>query len=213
VAAERSRLARDLHDSVTQALFSASLVAEILPQVWRRDPDEAWEGIEELRILSRSALAEMRTLLLELRPTALVETRLRELLVQLIEATTGRAQLAVEVDIEPSPSLPPMVHIAFYRVAQEALHNVVKHSGARHVSLSLRVSPPIASLPGENWRGRVVLCVSDDGQGFDQKRVGPDHLGLGFMRERAAAMGGELIIQSEPGMGTTVTLGWEGPPM
>jgi signal transduction histidine kinase len=211
VAAERSRLARDLHDSVTQALFSASLVAEVLPQVWRRDPEEAWRGIDELRVLSRSALAEMRTLLLELRPTALVETRLHDLLAQLVEATTGRALLSVDLKVDPSPILPPEVHITFYRVAQEALNNVVKHSGAGQVSVRLRVSPPVSSQHAEDWRGQLTLSVSDDGQGFEQGEVGPDQLGLGIMRERAAAMGGTLTIQSQPGQGTQVRLHWGNP--
>lgn len=209
VAAERSRLARDLHDSVTQALFSASLVAEVLPQVWQRNPQEAWQGIQELRALSRSALAEMRTLLLELRPTALVETNLHDLLVQLVEAVTGRTQVAVQLEIEPGPSLPPMVHVAFYRVAQEALNNVVKHSGADRVSVSLRMSPPFSQQRVRDWRGQVTLSVIDNGNGFDQALVGPDHLGLGFMRERAAEMGGRLTVQSQPGQGTRVFFAWD----
>jgi signal transduction histidine kinase len=117
-------------------------------------------------------------------------------------------QLAVELDLEPCPSLPPLVHIAFYRVAQEALHNVVKHSGAKQVSMRLSVSPPVSLVGSEEWEGQVTLSVSDDGQGFDQGVMGPDHLGLGFMRERAAAMGGSLTIQSERGQGTQVMLVW-----
>ena len=104
-----------------------------------------------------------------------------------------------------------MVHIAFYRVAQEALHNVVKHSGARRVSVSLRVAPPVSAQPLDEWQGQVILCVSDDGHGFDQGTVGPDHLGLGFMRERAAAMGGKLIISSQWDRGTQVMLEWGKP--
>jgi signal transduction histidine kinase len=193
---------------VTQALFSASLVAEVLPQVWRRDPEEAWQGIEELRVLSRSALAEMRTLLLELRPTTQVEPKLHVLIAQLVEATTGHGQLSVALDVQPSPELPPPVHITFYRVAQEALHNVIKHSNASHVSVSLRASPPVSSLPGEDWQGQVTLCVSDDGRGFDQGQVGREQWGLGIMRERAAAIGGRLNITSQPGQGTRVWLDW-----
>jgi PAS domain S-box-containing protein len=207
--AERSRLARDLHDSVTQALFSASLVAEVLPQVWRRDPEEALHGLEELRHLTRGALAEMRTMLLELRPAALVETRLDDLLLQLTEAVTSRAQLPVVLDLEPSPILPPDVHITFYRIAQEALHNVVKHAEAEQVGVSLRVSPPTKPQRRGDWQGEVVLRVSDDGQGFDMGQVGLDQLGLSIMRERATAVGADLTIQSWPGRGSEVVLAWE----
>jgi PAS domain S-box-containing protein len=209
--AERSRLARDLHDSVTQALFSASLVAEVLPQVWQRDPEEARQGLEELRHLSRGALAEMRTLLLELRPTALVETKLDDLLMQLTEAVTSRAQLRVVLNIDPSPTLPPDVHGTFYRVAQEALNNVVKHAEASHVTVSLQASPPVIPQRAGDWQGKMVLRVKDDGPGFDQGQVGPDQLGLGIMRERAATVGGRLTIDSQPGRGTDVVLVWETP--
>jgi signal transduction histidine kinase len=209
-AAERSRLARDLHDSVTQALFSASLVAEVLPQVWRRDPNEALEGIEELRLLTRGALAEMRTLLLELRPGVLVETRLEDLLRQLADAVTGRVQTFVTWEMEPIPALPPEVQITFYRVAQEALHNVVKHSVAGHIIGSLRASPPFSPDAAQGWQGQVILAIADDGQGFDPERVGPDQLGLSIMRERAATLGAKLSIQSRPGHGTQVSLAWQG---
>jgi PAS domain S-box-containing protein len=209
VAAERSRLARDLHDSVTQALFSASLVAEVLPQVWRRDPHEAQQGLDELRHLTRGALAEMRTLLLELRPAALMETRLDDLLRQLTEAITGRAQLLVRPDIEAVPALPPEAHVAFYRVSQEALHNVIKHAEARQVTINLCASPPFSPELADDWRGQVRLRVSDDGQGFDPNLTGTDHLGLGIMRERAEAIGATLTIESQPGQGTQVTLVWQ----
>jgi PAS domain S-box-containing protein len=208
-AAERTRLARDLHDSVTQALFSASLVAEILPQVWQRNPEEAWEGLEELRLLTRGALAEMRTMLLELRPTALVETRLEDLLWQLTEAITSRVQLVATFNIESIPALPPDVHVTFYRVAQEALHNVVKHAEAGHIVISLHASPPAAPEGVEDWRGQLILQVRDDGQGFDPGDTEPGQLGLGIMRERAEAIGAMLTITSQPGQGTQVTLAWQ----
>jgi PAS domain S-box-containing protein len=208
-AAERNRLARDLHDSVTQALFSAGLVAEILPQVWQRDPEEAWEGLEELRLLTRGALAEMRTMLLELRPTTLVETKLEELLWQLTEATTSRVELVVTSNIEPIPTLPPDVHVTFYRVAQEALHNVVKHAEASHIVISLHALPPLPAQGTDDWRGQLILQVRDDGQGFDPGGTEPGQLGLSIMRERAEAIGAMLTITSQPGRGTQVTLAWQ----
>ena len=207
-AAERNRLARDLHDSVTQALFSASLVAEVLPQVWQRDPEMGQQGLEELRLLTRGALAEMRTMLLELRPTALVETNLHDLLWQLTEAITGRTQLAAEFEIEPMPTLPPDVHITFYRVAQEALHNVVKHAEASQVTISLRVSPPISAQDDGDWQGQAILHISDNGHGIDPSHTEPGQLGLGIMRERAEAIGAMLTIEGRQDRGTQVTLVW-----
>jgi signal transduction histidine kinase len=208
-SAERSRLARDLHDSVTQALFSASLVAEVLPQVWQRDPDEALQGLEELRRLTRAALSEMRTMLLELRPTALLETDMDDLLRQLAEALTSRVQLHVSLDLEPIPTLPSDVHVTFYRVAQEALNNVVKHGAANQLIVSLRASPPLAVRSPDQWQGQVILHVSDDGQGFDPGSVVRDHLGLEIMRERAQTVGTVLTIDSQPGQGTRVSLVWQ----
>jgi signal transduction histidine kinase len=208
--AERNRLARDLHDSVTQALFSASLVAEVLPQVWDRDPVAAQEGLEELRLLSRSALAEMRTMLLELRPATLVETRLNELLRQLTEATTSRSQLQVTFNIEPSPALPPDVHITFYRVAQEALNNAVKHADADQVTVSLQASPSVSGRNVGDWQGQVTLRISDDGQGFDPEGTEAEQLGLSIMRERAGGIGADLEIDSQAGRGTRITLVWPG---
>jgi PAS domain S-box-containing protein len=208
--AERNRLARDLHDSVTQALFSASLVAEVLPQAWQRDAAAAMEGLEELRLLTRGALAEMRTMLLELRPTALVETRLHELLWQLTEATTSRAQLLVTFDIEPVPKLPAEVHVTFYRVAQEALNNAAKHAEAGQVSVSLHASPPISSQQPDGWQGQVTLQIADDGRGFAPGDSRPDQLGLNIMRERANGIGASLTIESYSEHGTRVTLVWTG---
>jgi signal transduction histidine kinase len=207
-AAERNRLARELHDSVTQALFSATLVAEVLPQVGERDPELAREGLLELGALTRGALAEMRTMLLELRPTALVETRLSDLIEQLTDAVTGRVGLLASYNIEPSPALPPDVHITFYRIAQEALNNVLKHAKAKRVNVSLVAAPPVDSEADGNWQGQIVLAVADDGHGFEQRGPGPDKLGLEIMRERAETIGAELSIESQLDEGTRVTLIW-----
>lgn len=210
VLAERSRLARDLHDSVSQALFSASLMAEVLSQVWQRDPEEALRGLEDLRRLTRGALAEMRTLLLELRPAALMRIGLDELLHQLAEALLGRTQMEVVCNLQPVPPLPVEVHMTFYRVAQEALSNVIKHSGASHVSVGLWADPPISLGQADGWQGQVLLQVDDDGRGFDAERVSTRQLGLEIMRERAEAVGATLSLASRPGQGTQVTLIWRG---
>jgi signal transduction histidine kinase/PAS domain-containing protein len=208
MADERNRLARDLHDSVTQVLFSASLVAEVLPQIWRRDPAMALASLEELRRLNHGALAEMRTMLLELRPSAVIRTPLSELLAQLTEAITSRTGLPFQLFIETTPPLPEDVHEGFYRIAQESLNNVVKHARASHVSVSLSAASQGINSNGA-WKGDIKLIVRDDGRGFTVQEEGSQHLGLGIMRERAEAIGAELSLESQPGVGTTVTLSWE----
>ena len=199
-AAERNRLARDLHDAVSQTLFSSSLIAEVLPRLWERNPEEARRRLEELRQLTRGALAEMRTLLLELRPSTLTEGALADLLRQLCEATTGRARLPVALTVDGERPLPPEVQVALYRIVQEALNNVAKHSGAAHAAVELLQGP---------WG--VELSISDDGRGFDLAAVPVSHLGLGIMRERAEAIGADLLIASEAGQGTEITVVWKDP--
>jgi signal transduction histidine kinase len=198
-SAERSRLARELHDAVTQTLFSASLIAEVLPKLWQRDQEEGLRRVEELRQLTRGALAEMRALLLELRPSTLMEAELGELLKQLAEAFTGRARIPVTTTIESACSMPAEVKVAFYRIAQESLNNVAKHANASQVFLRLRCS---------DEERKVELLVDDDGRGFDTAAVPAAHLGLGIMAERAASIGAQLVVESEPGEGTQVRVVW-----
>ncbi|MGD8487729.1 MAG: two-component regulator propeller domain-containing protein [Anaerolineae bacterium] len=211
VAAERSRLARELHDAVSQTLFSASLIAEALPTLWERDQVMGRERLATLRQMSRGALAEMRTLLLELRPTALVETSLEDLLRQLGEAVTGREGLPVTVKVEGLCNLPADLHVAIYRIAQEALNNVVKHARANQVAVSLRCT---SRTPSHEWSEaeeagmEIKLDICDDGRGFDPDQIPPDRMGLGIMRERAEAVGAQLEIVSQTGRGTRLTVTW-----
>jgi signal transduction histidine kinase len=209
-AEERNRLARDLHDSVTQVLFSASLIAEILPQIWRRNPEKGMQSLEKLRRLSRGALAEMRTMLLELRPAAMINTPLGELLAQLTEAVTSRSGLPYQLFIEPIPSLPEEVQTSFYRIAQEALNNVVKHAQANCVIVKLN-SSPISLNTTEGSRRNVELLIQDDGVGYASEGKRSDHLGLEIMQERAAAIHSTLTVESKPGYGTQVKLLWYDP--
>ncbi len=196
-AAERDRLARDLHDSVTQTLFSVNLIAGVLPRLWERNLGEARQRLGELRQLARGALAEMRTLLLELRPAVLLEMPLADLLEQLAEAITGRSQLPVTVIAEGQGTLPADVQIALYRIAQEALNNAAKHAGASRCTLAMRCDS-----------NTVSLVVRDDGRGFDALRTSQTHLGLRIMRERAEAIGATLTVTSDLGRGTTVEAAW-----
>jgi len=198
VSAERSRLARDLHDAVTQTLFSSSLIADVLPRIWEKDPEQGLERLAELRELTRGALAEMRTLLLELRPAALTDAELSELLYQLAESITGRARVPVDVCIEGDCALPVEVKVALYRIAQESLNNVAKHSGASQATVRIRCGD------------EVELTVTDDGFGFDVDSVPAESLGLGIMRERAKGIGADLSIESAAGEGTEVSVRWSG---
>ncbi|MCS7055867.1 MAG: PAS domain-containing sensor histidine kinase [Thermoflexales bacterium] len=198
VAAERSRLARDLHDAVTQTLFSVSVIADVLPRIWERNPEEGRRRLNELRQLSRGALAEMRTLLLELRPAALMEANLGDLLRQLAASINSRSGVEVDVHIEGDTELSPDVKVSLYRIAQEALNNVAKHSNAAHAKVVLSMGGGVSGGQG------VRLIISDDGCGFDTKISKPTHIGLDIMNERAAAIGARLTIHSQIGAGTTV---------
>jgi signal transduction histidine kinase len=196
--AERDRLARELHDAVTQTLFSASLIAEALPRVWEQSPESGRRGLEELRRLTRGAAAEMRTMLVELRPVALTEKPLGELLRHLTEAMSGRARVPMELSLDGNCRLPPDVQIALYRIVQEALNNIAKHASASQVSVELCCRPQ-----------RAVVSVSDDGAGFDPAEILPDRFGLGVMRERAQGIGANLNIDSQPGQGTRILVLWQ----
>jgi PAS domain S-box-containing protein len=194
---ERTRLARDLHDAVSQTLFSTSLIAEVLPKVWERNKDDGLKKLEEVRQLSRGALAEMRTLLFELRPSALTDADLNDLLHQLAESVTGRARVPVTVEINGTADVPPDVKVALYRIAQEALNNVAKHSGAGRAQVSL-----------DNQPHHIVLQVIDNGKGFDDSRGASGSFGLSNMKERADQIGAVLKIESKIDQGTEITVDW-----
>jgi nitrate/nitrite-specific signal transduction histidine kinase len=197
-AAERTRLARELHDAVTQTLFSANLIADVIPRIWRRDPEEGLQSLEELRQLTRGALAEMRTLLLEMRPESLERSNIKSLLTQLADAFVGRVRIPVDLEMNGECELTHEAKMVFYRVAQEALNNIAKHAGARQVALRLECQP-----------GQTNLTIQDDGLGFEPDSIQPDHMGISIMRERADSIGAYLRVESQIGQGTTVKLDWE----
>lgn len=198
VSAERSRLARELHDAVTQTLFSTTLTAEVLPRIWEKDPKEGQKKLAELRELTRGALAEMRTLLMELRPDALADAELKDLLRHLTNAFIARARIPIQVTMEGCVEPPLAEKIAFYRVAQEALNNIAKHSEANLATLSLTCQDEM-----------VALIVQDDGQGFDSDFApGADHFGLRIIQERAEQIGARIEISSQVGFGTRVKMVW-----
>ncbi len=200
VTAERNRIAHDLHDSVTQTLFSASMIADILPRLWKRNQQEAERRLSELRELTRGALAEMRTLLLELRPTALVNVPLNELLQQLADAIVGRARVPIQVEIQGEAELAANVRVALYRIAQEALNNVAKHAEATSATILLVTHVHQAEL-----------LIRDNGQGFAMDQISGKCLGLAIMQERADEIGAQLTIRSQPGQGTLIHASWHKP--
>lgn len=197
VLEERQSLARNLHDAVNQSLFSAGLIAEVLPRLWERDQEEARRSLEDLRRLTRGAQAEMRVLMAELRPTILTDANLGDLLLLLGNALLGRTNLLVAVTVTGEFILPAEVQVAFYRVCQEALNNVAKHAKASHVEINLKQEEAV-----------IDLRIRDDGRGFDIEQTFSGHYGLSMMRERAEAVGAQLTVTSQPGHGTELTIRW-----
>jgi PAS domain S-box-containing protein len=219
VLQERQRLAQNLHDAVNQSLFSAGLIAEVLPRLWDLDPVEARQSLEDLRRLTRGAMAEMRELLAELRPSILTDSNLGDLLRQLANGFTGRTNVPVSVTIAGEVVLPARIQVALYRVCQEALNNISKHAEASCVAIDLhydavaaRPSSPIEhpAMPEEMVVRSVEMRIRDDGRGFDRAQPMPSgHYGLGMMRERAEAVGARLTVTSRPGHGTEITVRWQ----
>jgi PAS domain S-box-containing protein len=192
---ERGHLARELHDSVTQALFSMTLLTRSVELLLRRDPDDALAKLASLRELQRDALAEMRSLIFELRPGSLADDGLVHALRTHAAAVQGRLGLPIVFTADDLERLSLDVEEALYRIAQEALHNVVKHAGARQVRLTVGAD-----------RDHVRLSVEDDGTGFDPDRTDAGHFGLTGMRARADKIGGRLEVVSSPGHGTRIEI-------
>jgi signal transduction histidine kinase len=194
-AGERARIARELHDSISQDLFSLRLLAGGLRRTLPAD-SPLYPRVEAMENTVSGTLHEMQALLLELRPVALRETGLLPALDELCRAYRDRLGIAVEADLEPI-ELDPSAEPAVLRVVQEALANAVKHARPSRVVLRAR----------GGGDGRVLLSISDDGAGFDPARAAERHgMGLDLMRERAAELGGELRVESTPGQGTTVRI-------
>lgn len=200
---ERQRLAQNLHDAVNQSLFSAGLIAEVLPRLWEQDPDEGRRSLEDLRRLTRGAQADLRLLLAELRPSTLTDAELGDLLRLLGNALAGRTNLPIHVTVtgqdalQEQRALPSDVQVALYRLCQEGLTNIAKHAGASRVDIHLQYDT-----------GAVELRIRDDGRGFDLEQNLPGHYGLSMMRERATAVGATLSITSQPGHGTEIVIRW-----
>jgi PAS domain S-box-containing protein len=190
---ERQRLARDLHDSVSQVLYGITLGSQAALEALahHEQHDAAVDACAYVLSLAEAGLAELRALIFELRPESLANEGLVVALERQAAAARSRHDLQVVVDLGAEPELPLVVKEALYRIVQEGMHNTVKHARARSIRLSL------AQLDGS-----IVLEMADDGVGFDAEGTYPGHLGLTSMRERARAVGGELVIRSTRGEGT-----------
>ncbi|MFL5807191.1 MAG: sensor histidine kinase [Roseiflexaceae bacterium] len=192
---ERNRLARELHDSLTQTLYSLTLQAEAAArELAAGTAAQTSEQLRAIRQMAQQALGEMRALLFELRPPNLEAEGLAGALQERLDAVEARAGLETALIIDGDEALPAAIEDGLYRIAQEALNNVLKHAQARHVNVSLR-----------NENGAIELEITDDGRGLDptasRTRGG---MGLRGMEERAAQLGGRLTVRSAPGAGTHI---------
>ncbi len=190
---ERQRLARELHDSVSQALYGISLGAHTAREALESEPDQAMASMEYVIALAEAGLAEMRALIFELRPESLETEGLVAALTKQVAVLRARYKLTVDVDLDNEPDLALETKHALYRIAQEALHNIIKHAHASSVVLRLA-----------KQNNEIILEVRDDGRGFDTAGPFPGHLGLCSMQERVAKIGGTLTVESTPGRGTCI---------
>ncbi|MBI1277952.1 MAG: hypothetical protein GC179_07480 [Anaerolineaceae bacterium] len=189
---ERQRLARELHDTVSQMLFSASALAQTLPHVQKKDAAKGKMQLEEVIQLNRSALSQMRVLLFDLRPGNLKHMELVDLFDQLAIAARGYRQIDITTQVDVAVPLPEAVHLGLYRIVQEALNNIVKHSEATEAGIELAANDD-----------QLILQITDNGIGFDGDKQTAG-FGLDSMRERAAMLGGVLTLMSQKGKGTEI---------
>lgn len=195
---ERQRLARELHDAVSQTLWTASIIADVLPVLWSKDSEEGKRNLDQLRKLVRGALAEMRTLLIELRPSSLQQTKFVDLLYQLAQATMSRKKMEVRViSAGQEFEIQPETKLSLYRIVQEALNNAAKHSFATRTEINVLFQ-----------NSRLKICIEDNGRGFDLNNPQIHGMGLEIMKERATSVGAKLTISSAPGKGTKVDIFW-----
>jgi signal transduction histidine kinase len=196
-AEERHRLARELHDSVSQTLFTSTVMSESALRQWESNPQKAHNLMVQLQQLSTSALSEMRLLLLELRPSSLTQVGLNSLIQQLAATVQGRTAMEISTVLDDIPTLSPDVQIALYRTVQEALNNIIKHAQANKVIIQLEWKNP-----------ELILTINDDGKGFDPNLTKPSSLGMNIMRERAESIHARLNIESSIGIGTRIQVAW-----
>jgi PAS domain S-box-containing protein len=190
---ERQRLARELHDSVSQALYGIALSATAAQTLMGNEASPARQRVDFVMSQAQAAMAEMRALIFELRPESLAEEGLVAALLKQTDALAARYGFSVVTELAEEPPLGLAEKEAFYRIAQEALHNVVKHAQATEVAVRLTSN-------GES----TVLEIGDNGVGFDTAQRFPGHIGLVSFGERASTIGATVEVQSRPGEGTNV---------
>jgi signal transduction histidine kinase len=195
---ERQRLARELHDAVTQTLFSASLIADVLPRIWQRCPQEGTIRLEELRNLTRGALAEMRSLLMELHPSALIEQETEELLQQLCDAFTARTLIPVFLQQTGACEPTEEVKVSLYRITQDVLTHIGRHSSADRVDIEL------CCLPGE-----VNLTIAGNGSSLIALDETAGQAAIKIIKERALHAGARVQVSDRPGGGSIVFVRWQ----
>ncbi len=197
ILAERNRLAAELHDTLSQTLWSVSLITERLPTLWEFNREAGKRSLTTLYQLAQSALGEMRSLLLELRPSELTAGKPGDLIRQLATVTANRSGLTVEVTVEAQEMLPPNVQVILYRVTQEALNNIVIHASATRVEIYF-----------SSHAGQVELVIQDNGRGFDPAQTALGHLGMSIMQDRIQSIDGTMETTSRKGQGTRIRVTW-----
>jgi len=192
---DRNYIARELHDTVTQTLFSANLIAEVLPRLWRKDPKGVIKRLNEIRMLNSVALTEMRSLLFDLRPSSFKNEELGELLKELVKFMGIKSKIPISVEIVKKYGYSHRIELSFYRIAQEALNNIAKHSYATKAKLVLK-----------SLSDKITMDIDDDGVGFNPKDTTHENLGLIIMKERAKIIDASFDLESNPGKGTKISV-------
>jgi len=190
---DRTYIARELHDTVTQTLFSANLIAEVIPKLWKKDPKGVVKRLNEIRMLNNAALTEMRSLLFGLRPDTFKGEELGDLIKELVKSIGIKSKIPISVRITKKYGYSSKIELSFYHIARESLNNIVKHSCAKKARLVLK------SLPN-----KISMEIDDDGVGFDTKDIYYEDLGLIIMKERATIIGASFDLKSVPGKGTKI---------
>jgi len=194
VVEERQRLARELHDAVSQTLFSANMIADALPMMWEKHPDGMFGQLRLLRQQTQLAMSELRSMLFELRPQTLADTQMRQLLEQLVQSYASRGLIDTSLVIEDNDQeLALETKIVFYRIAQEAINNAIQHAHAKQIDVEYVMED-----------GQCRLLIRDDGQGFEVDAQRTGQMGLQIMQDRANSIGADFTLDSILNEGTTI---------
>ncbi len=197
---ERHRIAHELHDTVSQTLFGANLIAEGIQTTLTSDPEQAYHKLDEFRHATSSALAGMRLMLVELHPRGIMEAPLDLTIIQLTQTSWGRTGIEIATEISgPSTIYPGDVQLALYRITQQAITNAIQHAAATQITVRL-----------EQQHNTLALTIEDNGVGFAPGLIKPGRFGVPTMECRARSVGAALVIDSAPGSGTRIIATWKG---